>query len=925
MSDPVFLPYVRRGLSQAAGTPDPLAGPLPASTTVRAVVDLEDSNGAVVGTSTTRRLAGPADVTGVDRGQIIRYEPAPGTQDFETNYLPFVEILASDLPWLVTPASPTAEGALRPWLVLVVVADGPAVTFEERAEAVDLLHIAGDAVATELWDLADSHLWVHAQSATENVEADLERGGGSVIARFLCPRKLETSTSYRAALVPAFDGGVAAAQGLPFDATQIQPAWSIDDQDDVTLPVYATWTFATSAEPGDFEMLAERLRPDSGGNRMGFHGAVLDTGPMLANPNAGMDFGFEFEGALVDPGQRGAELPRATKRWYEQRMVDAIDRGQRRTSVGVQPPANYLPDRQDPVLAPQLYGRWPANRSELPKRGWVQAVNVDPAYRAAAGLGAEVVRQAEHEFLASAWDQVGSLREAEVELNRARLAAEVSERQHTKLSALDDATLLFVTGRIKHRTRVPGSAVGSFGRKGGGPPRPGSGQVQPVTVAESLNTDPVLPAAVVSAAFYRAARRGSSIARQAALPTGLGLATAVPAAETPASPAARSATAFLSAASPLPTPTEYQAAELFKASFVPDGAVLVGNTVSIRPGGKLMQRSFALQSASGLLPDGAGIMRNIQPGQRVAAKVTQRITGIDPDAAFPVDGSRSRIIVGPWFPDGLSPRLQALSPEYLLPGVGEFGMDRVRLLEINEAFVASFLIGANHEWAREALWREFPADLSATAFASLFDRPGNPPSPGPDTDLNDELAAIKTGKGLASMIGGQGSGTVLLIRAELVRRFPGLITRLLRPLSGGLPLDDDGLLLATHTEDPMFMARMDESTTLVGFDVDPKVVLDQGWYVSLEEPPAGPRFGFDDGGNRPRSQPPNRWDNLRWIDLLDDGATHVRRGSLGWDGIGRGGVRWGRNGSHQARIAFQQPFRMVFPADALILNTSGGQ
>lgn len=47
-------------------------------------------------------------------------------------------------------------------------------------------------------------------------------------------------------------------------------------------------------------------------------------------------------------------------------------------------------------------------------------------------------------------------------------------------------------------------------------------------------------------------------------------------------------------------------------------------------------------------------------------------------------------------------------------------------------------------------------------------------------------------------------------------------------------------------------------------------------------------------------------------------------GPLGWQGEERNGITWGRNGAHQARIAYQQPFRMVFPASALIVRHSQG-
>jgi hypothetical protein len=58
-------------------------------------------------------------------------------------------------------------------------------------------------------------------------------------------------------------------------------------------------------------------------------------------------------------------------------------------------PAGPVIGASDPVVAPPIYGSWHAgvDRVELPAQdaGWVPAVNLDPRYRAAAGLGARVV------------------------------------------------------------------------------------------------------------------------------------------------------------------------------------------------------------------------------------------------------------------------------------------------------------------------------------------------------------------------------------------------------------------------------------------------------------------------------------------------------------------------------------------------------
>ena len=563
-------------------------------------------------------------------------------------------------------------------------------------------------------------------------------------------------------------------------------------------------------------------------------------------------------------------------------------------------------------MAPQLYGRWPAGVETVPESGWVTQVNLPPAARAAAAVGADVVRQSEHELLAAAWDQVGALREATVEVGRARLAAEVADRQHARLAALDDATLLFTMAPATRQ--VPAArGVSGVGPRLPGVPVPG---LERRTVAEAIADDPVIPTGAVSPAFFRAARRGSAIHRQPTLPApGGSPGGTVATGSTTAALATRVAATFVSAAAIRPQ-AELVAVKTFRASFVPDGAVVTGQPatrrVSVAP--RLM------------ITEPADVMRAASPRTATVTAAAARLDGVDIDRAFPEDGSRSRIVIGPWFPDGLAPKLQAMSPELLLPGVGTFDMDRVRLLEINEEFVAAFLVGANHEWSREALWREFPADLSATAFASLFDRPGDPPAPGEDTDLNTELADVDIREPLESMIGGEGSGTVLLIRAELIRRFPGLMITLLAPDDGSLPLTADGALIPERVMTPMFVGEIDESTRFVGFDIDPDVVLANGWFVSLEEPASGPRFGFDGGSRVPRPTPPSRWTDLTWADVLqgDTEATHVRMGPLGWQGEERHGITWGRNGAHQARIAYQQPFRMVFPASALIVRHDQG-
>ena len=283
---------------------DPLRGPLPAAAELHVDVELVDSIGNTTTTGHTRPLLGPGQVTGIDAAQIIRFEPAPGSTGVETNYFPFVELLAPDLPWLLTPASPGPDGGLRPWLVLIVVEEGAGVTFDSAGTgSAGTITVDADQIGQQLWDLADSYAWTHVQSSVADtaIAAAVEAGSGTVIARMLCPRKLRRSRSYRAAVVPAFEAGRAAGLGLPLPAGDLTPAWTLDQTEPAELPVFATWTFATSAEAGDFESLAQRLQPDSGGGRIGVHPCRLDTGGLLPAPDPALDLRFEYAGALTDP------------------------------------------------------------------------------------------------------------------------------------------------------------------------------------------------------------------------------------------------------------------------------------------------------------------------------------------------------------------------------------------------------------------------------------------------------------------------------------------------------------------------------------------------------------------------------------------------------------------------------------------------
>lgn len=955
VTGPAFLPWLRRGLSVGIGEPDPLAGPLPLRGTVTGQVTVSDDRGSNESAQRARTLVGPGDVVGIDAAQIVRFEPPDGAVDVEDNYLAFVELASPDLPWLLSPAAPGAQGALRPWLALIcVAADGPGAEFDATADPCAVLRLDAATAATELPDLAESWAWVHVHSAVPagDVSAEVERGSGGVTARVLSPRRLRPGRRYRAALVPAFDAGRDAGLGLQPDSapTQVRPAWDKAALPALLeLPVYATWTFTTSPVAGDFEQLCQRLQPDTEGARLGYRSARVDDRDLL-EPFAGPT-GFEYEGALVDPESSGRDLQSGADMWFRTGMTQRLDQAAARRTVDAVPPRDYRPERDDPIVGPPLYGQWPAAVESVPDDGWLAEVNLGPDRRASAALGAKLVTEHQDELLAAAWDQAGQIRALRDELNRNRLAAEVGRSAARRIGSLDGARTLQATHRLHPYVRVGNE-----------------------TAAQRLTGSAVVPAALVSAAFRRQLRPGSPVGRRLAAAGGT-----VAAVSTVTG-------AFVAASAPADVrPLAAEQCARFGAGFVPDGAVtsstafgtpsrfdrtapgdpLFGVTISTAPPDPAPSQPRHRRRESPWLPAGRRAARSVIAGQVIVAadddaplvaiqpvpavtttaaddvrdlaaqvrsgldpmpatvrQLNTRVTGVrfDPARDLPV-----RIAIGARFATPLAPWLVDLSAELLVPGVDAIRNNRVRMLAVNESAVAALLVGANHEWAREALWHEFPADLGATAFSTFWQA-----TVADRSDLDGDIHTWPPASRLAEHIGGTGSATVLLVRGDVIRRYPACQFLLVEPTADGLILDGDELPRERVTR-PTFASTLDASTVVVGFDVDPDIVLDGGWYLGLEEPMTGPRFGLDVAdGTEFRTAPPS-WPELSWghvsaSQVAMDTAEQLLLAEPTWlAGVERDGVRWGRNSAHVAAILYQRPFRLLFPAGHLIRRAPGGR
>lgn len=396
-----FIPWLRRGLATGITRPDSgFAGTW--DNPIGVNIQLNDGNAA----STSIDLVEPGDIVGLDPRTVARTFPRANESDAEFRHLVMVEFDQADLPWRYTPAAANGQ-KLRPWLTLLVLVDPDEVTVTPASPS-QKLAVASMSKAV-LPDLSEAWAWahvqVHGQTSAATISATLTGAPGQFVARLVSTRVLAANTPYRVLLVPTFMRGRMVGLGQdPGTIDAFQPAWDNASSDPIVLPVYYQWSFKTGSV-GSFEdlvrALTPRLLPDSVGRR------DMDVRvPGLGLPKASST-PLAVEGAL----QSLAAAAKGPSPW------DAGERATFTTELAKVlnlSAATLGSSGVQRVVVPPLYGRWHAAQTQLAKSGnppWFFDLNDDPRNRVAAATGTSVIQAHDQELMASAWQQVGSLKE----------------------------------------------------------------------------------------------------------------------------------------------------------------------------------------------------------------------------------------------------------------------------------------------------------------------------------------------------------------------------------------------------------------------------------------------------------------------------------------------------------------------------------
>lgn len=944
-----FLPWVRQGAASTIRVEDPLNGGLSAQSDLALRLRLNTADRVDV----KLRLHGPADVIGIDRRQVIRTDPPPGTNNFPPSFFPAVEFDRPDFPWLFTPArAEKQQGRLRPWLCLVVVEKREGITLRP-GNPLPVLDIRSPAsAAEELPDLSEIWAWVHTQVGHGD-GADpgdvLARDPTKNASRLLCARRLKPHAAYYACLVPTFDVGRKAALGLsvgPEDESELRPAWGSgpDAPFEIQLPVYFHWSFSTGQE-GDFETVVSRLKavelPEGIGAQLLFVG---DAG-VSELPDLGI---FDFAGVFRPPKFDSPILPdqpEADRRKWMDRIASWLNLPDD-SSRGATP---------DAVVTPPIYGHYQQAVQRLPEiHGWIRDLNLDARNRAAAGLGVLFVQVNQENLMASAWEQLGELRQARQLIQRTELVREVARATFVRqfAPAAQRGDLLYQMTAPSHArvlldenqtmagwaraNALPQPTTAATFRRVARPNGPLARHFRattlsltgPVAIRHAVTGRPT-PRAVEQSVAPVAVRAQELEQRKSAwLKGGASDQEAAGRAASAVDAVVGYMRTFGSGAKPTASGTTTPATGTLTAPTMRIRTSLsstlkaVSSLASTDASGTPAAAEETATTAGAASVTAVSFKRKETLLQRINPEITiqRRLqTVLQPDSPTRVpaggDGASAPVSTDlkayPQFAEPMYEAVRELMPELILAGAHDLPEDSVTVLETNPQFIEAFMVGLNHEMARELLWRGYPTDLQSTSFkyfwgasarANLTRTPDIP-------DLHTWEPSTRLG---GNLTGGDVAGQLaLVIRGELLRRFPGTIIYAVAATPDGR--------LGTDEKYPLQRGVLLDDAVFLLFDLTQEEALaDPGYYFVIQQQPSAPRFGLDEVAE---TTAPATWNDLSWphVATSPGGYLKIAESAEAVAGAAEpGGPVWGFNGAHMANILLQRPFRLAIHARKLL-------
>ena len=297
----------------------------------------------------------------------------------------------------------------------------------------------------------------------------------------------------------------------------------------------------------------------------------------------------------------------------------------------------------------------------------------------------------------------------------------------------------------------------------------------------------------------------------------------------------------------------------------------------------------------------------------------------------------------PDFEDPMYKKLCDISNELLLPNLKLIPQNTISLLKTNQKFIESYMVGLNHEMGRELLWREYPTDERPSSFRQFWDVKGiiRPVEGKSEAELTEEYKDIKPIHTwpVSSLLGrhnnrdaeGDAEQVVLVIRGDLLKRYPNTVIFAQKALAGAHPDDDPVIDLdlseiefKTQVRFPLYKADIAPDIKFFGFDLTINEARgtdktagfsdNLGWFFILQEVPGEPRFGMDISFNA--GSDGLSWDDLAWtnfnppIKFITAGTKpNITPSDFN---------KWGSDSANMAFVLFQKPSMVAVHAKEML-------
>jgi hypothetical protein len=455
-----------------------------------------------------------------------------------------------------------------------------------------------------------------------------------------------------------------------------------------------------------------------------------------------------------------------------------------------------------PCVVPPIYGRWHAARSTVdpalpPDKAtnWLDELNLDPRHRAVAGMGADIIKDQQEPLMASAWQQLGAINEANKILRNAQLGRESAGHVHKRLEQLNEGSYLRLTAPVHMRTLV---SINSS---------------ETATVGKVLGQTPI-PMEALAPAFRRIGRKcGPLHKHQKKVPQDDLLQ------RFDFEPAAR-----LVVAGKHPAPqgmqkfggvfhdTSRRSTDELRLEIRSTRKVSIINqhvSINVPLSSVTLMEALKKKVPSINLPD--AMISTVfddwladpddQPDDKIVVSFKDLKTSIH-DALRPnvtilervkhlilknnvssrPDDELGTILAAPEFTQPMYKPLSDKSQEFFIPGIETIPQNTIGLLETNRRFVEAYLCGCNHEFAAELLWREYPTDQRGSYFQQFWDVsdycPATDSGGSPTTEQIKDIKPLHTWS--ATRLGDNADRRaqdhqeklVLIIRGDLIKKYP---------------------------------------------------------------------------------------------------------------------------------------------------------